>query len=93
MAIEHHVYGEIMLRARIRELIATGELTGANPSRMWGGPGSGEQCSVCARPIPGTEMEYELAFEESRITLHFHPHCHALWELERRTLPPSPGDR
>jgi hypothetical protein len=91
MAIEQHVYDEVMLRARIRELIASGELTGANPLHVWGGPGTGEPCCVCARPIPVTEMEYELALEGSRITLHFHQNCHGLWQLERRKQAPGPG--
>lgn len=75
---------ESELRERARELIREGRLPDRAPARVWGGPGSGVTCALCAQAIPATEMEYEAdaAIGQSVRTLHFHFVCHAAWQLE-----------
>ena len=75
---------ESELRERARELIREGRLPDRAPARVWGGPGSGAVCTLCAEAIPATELEYEAdASVGSTVrTLHFHFVCHAAWQLE-----------
>jgi hypothetical protein len=75
---------ESELRERARELIHEGRLPDRAPARVWGGPGTGVQCALCAEPIPPSEMEYEADAAVGSIvrTLHFHFVCHAAWQLE-----------
>ncbi len=75
---------ESELRERARELIRDGRLPDRAPERVWGGPGSGATCALCAEMIPSKEMEYEAdATVGSAVrTLHFHFVCHAAWQLE-----------
>jgi hypothetical protein len=71
---------EADLRVQIRKLIESGELPCVVPSRMWGGNGSGQVCSVCAKPIGVNELEFEYPIGPK--TLLFHRLCHGLWQLE-----------
>ena len=75
---------ESELRERARELIREGRLPDRAPARVWGGPGSGVTCALCAEAIPASEMEYEAdaAVGSAVQTLHFHFVCHAAWQLE-----------
>ena len=75
---------ESELRERARELIHEGRLPDRAPARVWGGPGSGVTCALCAEVIPPNEMEYEAdaTVGNAERTLHFHFVCHAAWQLE-----------
>lgn len=75
---------ESELRERARELIRDGRLPDRAPARVWGGPGTGVECALCAQAIPPNEMEYEAdaAVGNAVRTLHFHFVCHAAWQLE-----------
>ena len=75
---------ESELRDRARDLIREGRLPDRAPARVWGGPGSGVPCALCAQVIPSTEMEYEAdaTLANAVHTLHFHFVCHAAWQLE-----------
>jgi hypothetical protein len=33
-----------------------------HPDRTWGGPGAGESCAVCERPITKDQLELEIQF-------------------------------
>ena len=70
-------------------------MTGAGPAALAGvgsratvvevsvHPGSGAECDYCRRPLNAEAIEYEvkvLRFAALR-TLHFHRHCHRLWEI------------
>jgi hypothetical protein len=72
------------LRLRARELIQRGHLPGTAPSKMWGGNGSGQCCSLCGKPIRPDEIEYEIedGFQQNIRTYHFHFLCHAAWQFE-----------
>ena len=57
--------------------------------RMFGGPGLGQPCVVCGKPLPRDEMEIELEFNRHGATpgvdtYHFHHRCYAAWECERQ---------
>lgn len=75
---------ESELRERARELIREGRLPDRAPERVWGGPGSGVKCALCAEVIPSNEMEYEADATVGTAvrSLHFHFVCHAAWQLE-----------
>ena len=75
---------ESELRERARELILDGRLPDRAPARVWGGPGTGVECALCAETIPPNEMEYEAdaAIGNAVRTFHFHFVCHAAWQLE-----------
>lgn len=79
---------ETVLRTRAREAMKRGTLPQDPPERMWGGPGSGASCDVCARPTGQDEVEFELEFASAGGTgttnYHVHARCFAAWELERR---------
>jgi hypothetical protein len=52
---------------------------------MFGGPGSGQRCAVCRKPLPREEVEIELEFNQrdGLDQYHFHHRCYAAWEFER----------
>jgi hypothetical protein len=73
------------LRGKARELITQGRLPCYQPTRMWGGNGTGQlQCSLCDRPIGCDEVEYEIEHDRdgSRLVNRFHFLCHAAWQME-----------
>lgn len=53
---------ETTLRIRAREALRTGRLPNARPEAIWGGPGSGDSCAICAEPIERHQSEFELLF-------------------------------
>ena len=81
--------GELQQMARQR--IASGELPCHPEARTWGSRGAGAPCSLCTRTIRADEVEYEVAFPDSRSqgdprTVRFHLRCHAVWQAECRML-------
>ncbi len=79
------------LREQAREAIRAGTLPNRPPERMWGGPGLGDRCTVCAHPVMRDEMGFELAFtregdEPGLPNHHLHVRCFAAWESERDDL-------
>jgi hypothetical protein len=71
------------LRPIARERIAKGQLPCERPSRMLGGPGSGQLCSLCDKPIERYQIEFEIEPEgATEQTFRFHTLCHSIWELE-----------
>lgn len=71
---------EKILRLIARRRIETGDLPCEMPATVWGGPGSGEQCSLCGAPITSQEIEFEYAYQAR--DFRFHRLCHGLWQLE-----------
>jgi hypothetical protein len=71
------------LRPIARERIGKGQLPHEAPTRFWGGFGTGQPCSVCAKPIEPDEIEYEVKPSKAALqTLRFHRVCHYAWQLE-----------
>ena len=77
---------EATLREKAREVIQSGKLPAMKPSRTWGGPGSGTECSVCGEPVKPDQMELEIEYCNggTRDLDHYHLHvrCFAAWECE-----------
>ena len=79
---------EPVLQEQAREAIRCGKLPSRRSDRMFGGPGLGQPCAVCGKPLPREEMAIELEFNRHGATpgldtYHFHHRCYAAWELER----------
>jgi hypothetical protein len=71
------------LRLIARERIATGQLPSEGPSRMWGGYGTGQICSLCDKPIEAHDVEYEAELTGAAVqTFRFHVVCQSVWQLE-----------
>jgi hypothetical protein len=71
------------LRPIARERIATGQLPREGPSRMWGGHGIGQRCSLCDKPIERYQIEYEVELRGATVqTFRFHTVCQSIWQLE-----------
>jgi hypothetical protein len=76
------------IRALARRSLAAKEIPRHAPDRTWGGSGVGLPCTICRKPIPPAEMEYELQFRHDGATpgldrYHLHLRCFAAWEMER----------
>jgi hypothetical protein len=71
------------------ELLRTGSLPRNNPTRTYGGQGSGDICALCGALIRDSEVEFEAVFVllDSSSTMtrsyHFHRTCHQVWDRER----------
>ena len=81
-----HSEGVLDLRRRARAALQAEVLPCVQPSRSWGGHGSGELCPVCGCFIDPTEAELELEFAATEIgkdTREFHLHvpCFKAWEF------------
>jgi hypothetical protein len=79
---------EPRLREAARAAILGGKLPTKKPDRTWGGPGLGNACAVCDRPIIKDELEIEIQFAPAVAGLeperhHLHIRCFAAWEFER----------
>lgn len=67
-----------------REAIQSGVLPRDRPEGVWGGPGSGEDCSVCGRPVKTDELGYEIEIDGSSgpDSLQLHIQCFTAWDLQ-----------
>jgi hypothetical protein len=79
------------LRDKARDAVRCGSLPTRFPSRVFGGPGSGNACAVCGQQIRRQEMELELEFtmqdapaRTDRYRLY--PACCNAWESERTKI-------
>jgi hypothetical protein len=68
---------EETIRARIRAMLATGNLECDDTGRVWAGNGSGKLCAACHAPILPEAVEYEAELRGR--ALHFHRRCHEIW--------------
>lgn len=80
---------EPLLREQARVAIRSGRIPLRYPDRVWGGPGAGEPCAICERPILKDQLELEIQFARADGAMprldkfHFHIRCFSAWELER----------
>jgi hypothetical protein len=73
------------LRGKVRAAIEAGTIPRHPVGRVWGGPGNGESCAVCGRPVRPEELafEIEIVAETGRSAERvFHSRCFAAWERE-----------
>jgi hypothetical protein len=68
---------DVLLRARIRELVKAGLVHCDEPDKVWAGRGTGTHCLACAAPITPSEVEYEI--ELAAATYRVHLACFTLW--------------
>jgi hypothetical protein len=76
---------ESTLRQLAREKRQQGALPGNTAHMCWAGPGSGQVCCLCDRPIQKDHVEYEM--ETRPITTNmrifrFHELCYRAWRAE-----------
>lgn len=84
------------LRQKARDAIMAGRLPTCSPTGVWGGPGTGNKCAVCAQCITADGLGFELEFvgagrREPEIR-NVHLWCFAAWELECRSFLPAAED-
>ncbi len=73
------------IRARIRDLNATGELPCEEPEKTWGGSGLGQYCAACSEVIPRDDIEFEVDLPSGK-RIRLHRRCHQLWLEECASL-------
>ncbi len=75
------------LRRQIRSWLEQGQLA-RPPAELWGGPGSGETCALCAAAIPHSQIEYEVPNGDGRLSVHLD--CFSVWKAEAASLVAEP---
>jgi hypothetical protein len=74
------------LRDLARKAIRSGRLPARRPDVTWGGPGGGQECVICRKPVEGCDAEIEMEFaangSRQAETHHAHARCFGAWELE-----------
>jgi hypothetical protein len=76
---------DVLLRARVRELVKAGLVPCDEPHKVWAGRGSGTHCVACGQPITPGEVEYEV--ELASAVFRVHRTCFTVWREECESLP------
>jgi hypothetical protein len=76
----------VVIRQRVRALLAAGELPCEEPQTTWAGLGTGRECAACAEAIAASEVEYEV--DSAGTTLRLHRLCHEIWRAECAAVRP-----
>jgi hypothetical protein len=82
---------EARLREKARAAVERGKMPARRPDHMWGGPGTGAECSVCEEPVTRGDLEFEIEFacdgeNADPDKHHVHIRCFAAWEFERKKV-------
>ena len=77
---------ELNIRARIRQMVESGELPCEESGKVWAGRGSGTHCAACGEAIEPTQIEFEVQIGPGTV-LRLHRLCHHSWQEECQTLP------
>lgn len=78
------------LRRKARAALHAGKLPTRRPDRMWGGPGSGLACALCAELLPQDEVALEFECTGAQpANYQVHVRCFAAWEFERDSASPD----
>ena len=76
------------IRTLIREKLSDGRLPYDSMPRFWGGPGDGEVCDACDKPITKQQLVMEASTLSDRPKdknpIQFHVPCFEVWNDERR---------
>jgi len=72
-----------ILRLLIRRKLAAGRLPYDNIPRIWGGPGTGEECDACEELIRTDQFLMEGISTADNQGLQLHVECFYLWDEER----------
>lgn len=75
-----------VLKQRIAERIDDGRLPLTLQNEVTAGPGSGNLCPACDRPVTFTQAEYEAEYDRagSHHQLNLHRACYVIWQAECR---------
>ena len=76
----------VVIRERVRALLAAGELPCDEPQATWAGLGTGRECAACTEAIAASEVEYEV--ESAGTILRLHRLCHEIWRAECAAVRP-----
>jgi hypothetical protein len=85
------------LRDLARRKLRLDQLPRELPTRVWGGPGLGHQCTVCEQPVTSADVELELQFFENGhpYTVRMHTRCFAAtplaWHYHAAAVLSRPG--
>ena len=79
---------ELNIRARVREMVETGQLPCEESGKVWAGHGSGTHCAACGEPIESTQIEFEVPLGPGAV-VRLHRACYRIWQEECETLPSS----
>jgi hypothetical protein len=82
---------EVEVRAQARHALISDKIPRCDPDRTWGGPGADMPCTIRAKRVTVSQMEYELQFRHDGATpdldrYHLHLRCFSAWEMERTKL-------
>jgi hypothetical protein len=76
---------EPLLRRRIRDKIATGQLPRQPPAKVWAGTPTRRTCAACDLVIEDPDIEVEVEIVPGE-TLYLHRRCHEVWSEERARI-------
>jgi hypothetical protein len=77
---------ELSIRARVREMVETGQLPCDESGKVWAGRGSGTHCAACGEPIESAQIEFEVPLGPTAV-LRLHRACYRIWQEECGVLP------
>ncbi len=83
------------LRTLIRQKLGDGRLPFNSVPRFWGGPGDGEVCDACGKPITKQQLVMEGIASilsdrpKEKKPVQLHVTCFQIWDVERRALKSS----
>ena len=74
-----------LLRRRIREKLATGQLPRKPPAKVWAGTATRKTCAACEAVIEESDIEIEMEAAPGE-TFYLHRRCHEMWSEERARI-------
>jgi hypothetical protein len=82
---------EIAVIAQGRHALSGDEIPRRDADRTWGGLRADMPCTICAKRVTVSQMEYALQFRQDGATpgldrYHLHLRCFAAWQMERTKL-------
>ena len=84
------------LRLLIRQKLSDGRLPRSGVTKVWGGPGDGQQCHACDEVIAKSDFAMEgpvLCGGRGARDVHLHVLCFYVWNEERSAVTPSASTR
>jgi len=80
-----------LVRQLIRRKLRERRLPQGRASSIWAAVGQGQACDACGEPIVlRRDAVWAVAWQDW-MSLHFHPDCYELWNLERLALARQDG--
>jgi hypothetical protein len=83
---------EERVRQLIRRKLIDQRLPRGRASNIWAAVGAGQACDACDEPIVLRQHAVWAIAWQDWMSLHFHPACYELWNLERLALARQDAD-